>query len=454
MISTTGLHIDQAPPLHIPFRFFVTAPLFLAAAGVGVLLWGSDLWISPLAPQSVALAHLIVLGWVSMTMFGAMYQMIPVLAALPMPWLRLAPWVHGGLTLGVAAFALEVGVGVHRWLLLVASAGLGIAVGLFLLQTGRALVKTRVKHPTVNAMRVATLSLSGVLVLGAIFLGEYAHGFLSVDRQMILGIHLTWGLLGWVGVLIIGVSMQVLPMFYVMPMFPVRAGRIVLAGFGVTLILLPLALWFLSANPVWSWLAALPAAIAGVVYTVAMTRLFAARKRKIRDATYRFWQAGLGCGAVGLLIPALWPVLDAERWRFLFAVLYLWGGVSSIILGMLYKIVPFLVWFHRFSRLAGLVEAIPMMDDLIPERLSRIHFALHVATIPLLAGGIFFDGPWLIRLGGVGMILSGGLLLHAIRTATRHQAPPMPEMPDFDSFFKDFKPPTANSPATTPIPEG
>ncbi|MBF0152444.1 MAG: hypothetical protein HQL64_01730 [Magnetococcales bacterium] len=439
MISTSGLHIDQAPPLHIPFRFFATAPLFILGAGVAVLYFGSDLWISPLAPQSVALTHLAVLGWISMVMLGAMYQMIPVLAALPMPWLGMAPWVHGGLTLGVAALSLELGLGVHRWLLLVASAGLGLALGLFILQTGRALIKTRVKHPTVNAMRMAILSLTGVLALGAIFLGEYAHGFLPVDRQMVLGIHLTWGLLGWVGTLIIGVSMQVLPMFYVMPMFPVAVGNAILVGLGLTLIALPMALWFAPTNPVWSWLAALPTGVSIVTYAWTMKGLFAARKRRILDVTWQFWLTGLGCGALGLVIPVVWPVLDAERWRFLFAALYLWGGASSIIFGMLYKIVPFLVWFHRFSRLAGLVEAIPMMDDLLPERVTRVHYYLHAVIILVLTTGIFFQWPLALYLAGAGMALSAGLLAYAIHVATSHKAPPVPEMPDFNSFFKDFK---------------
>ncbi|MBF0175811.1 MAG: hypothetical protein HQL63_03010 [Magnetococcales bacterium] len=441
MISTSGLHIDQAPPLHIPFRFFATAPLFIACAGVVVFGWGPDLWQFPLSPQTIALAHLAVLGWISMVMFGAMYQMIPVLAGLPMPWLRLAPWVHAGLIIGVITFFLEIGFGLHRWLLLVASAGLGIALGFFILQTGRALVKTTVRHPTVHAMRIALLSLSGVLILGAIFLGEYAHGFLNVDRETLLGMHLVWGLLGWMGTLIIGVSMQVLPMFYVMPMFPVAVGNKILVGLGTTLIALPAALWFAAGQPVWVWLTALPAGVAIVYYALAMKRIFAARKRKIADVTYQFWLVGLGCGGISLLLPIIWPITDAERWRFLFAVIFLWGGVSSIIFGMLYKIVPFLVWFHRFSRLAGLVPNLPMMDDLLPERTTRIHFVTHCATILLLVTGINSSFPLALSVAGLGMILSGGLLAHAIYAATSHKAPPAPDVPDFNSFFKDFSNP-------------
>ncbi|MBF0157995.1 MAG: hypothetical protein HQL58_00570, partial [Magnetococcales bacterium] len=64
MIPTRGLHIDQAPPLHIPFRFFITAPLFMLLAGGAVVAWQGDLLLTPWAPQSVATLHLVVLGWI------------------------------------------------------------------------------------------------------------------------------------------------------------------------------------------------------------------------------------------------------------------------------------------------------------------------------------------------------------------------------------------------------
>ena len=37
---------------------------------------------------------------------------------------------------------------------------------------------------------------------------------------------------------------------------------------------------------------------------------------------------------------------------------------------MLYKIVPFLIWFHRFSTLVGKVK-VPLLKDVLPEKPNK-----------------------------------------------------------------------------------
>ena len=59
MIDTRGLSLDQAPPFHIPARFFLTAPLFVLLAGL-LLLWeGPSLLASRWLPLALAMTHLI-----------------------------------------------------------------------------------------------------------------------------------------------------------------------------------------------------------------------------------------------------------------------------------------------------------------------------------------------------------------------------------------------------------
>ncbi|MBF0428922.1 MAG: hypothetical protein HQL94_08375, partial [Magnetococcales bacterium] len=240
MLPSAGLHIDQAPPLHLPFRFFATAPIFAILTGCAVLFWGGEVLLTPLLSVTVATLHLTLLGWLLMSICGAMIQMIPVLAGIPVPWPRGIPWVHALLTIGV--LSLFVGLVWQPWVLPVALGGVGLAVTLFFVLVAVALVKAPAKHPTVNAMRIALLSLAGTLILGALFLFEYWHGFLDLDRYALVGIHLVWGLLGTMGTLIVGVSFQVLPMFYMTPEFPSRSANWILIGMGLFLVLFPVAL--------------------------------------------------------------------------------------------------------------------------------------------------------------------------------------------------------------------
>ncbi len=107
--SAGGLRTDQAPPLSIPASFFLVAPVAMIASGV--LLASSDVvLVSRLMPFAMAATHLGTLGFLGALMLGALYQMIPVVAGVPVPWVRLAHVVHAlfvaGLGMLVAGLAL------------------------------------------------------------------------------------------------------------------------------------------------------------------------------------------------------------------------------------------------------------------------------------------------------------------------------------------------------------
>jgi hypothetical protein len=73
-----------------------------------------------------------------------------------------------------------------------------------------------------------------------------------------------------------------------------------------------------------------------------------------------------------------------------------------VVTGMLYKIVPFLAWFHLQARL-GFKPGQPSMRDYLPEARARGQFRLYLAALACLLAAPFL--PWLA--------LPGGLLLAA-----------------------------------------
>lgn len=421
MLPSRGLHTDQAPPLHIPVRFFATAPFFLILCGIVLARKGSLFLIAPLMTETVALVHLITLGWIATVMFGAMYQMVPVLGGGPVPWNKGCRWVHLLLILGVTSLTLEVGMGIHPWLLLVASFGLGGAFVLFIIPVGIALIRAPVVHPTLWAMRLALGSLLAVLVMGLIFLGEYSHGFLAVDRYSMVGAHLVWGLFGWIATLIVGVSFHVLPMFYMMPAFPRHQANRILIGMATTWVVLPTLLILFAPLPYWAvWGAASPALAALILYGMIMVGLFKNRKRKKWDVTLRLWQTGLISGALSVGVLMAWPILEADALRYVFAVLYLVGFVSSVMTGMLYRIIPFLTWFHRYSHQAG-SPGVPMMDDLTPQYTPQWQVWNQWLSIILLTSGVVTGSDVWVRLGGVSLCFSGLMLLYLVYFALRRR---------------------------------
>ena len=171
-MQTEGIRLDQAPPLSIPLSFFLTAPLAVATAGA-LLLWnGWLLFLSHWHPLTLALTHLCTLGFLTMVMMGALYQMTPVVAGSPVGRVRLGHavyvlWVGGVITLCWGLARVEPDV--VYWAIVV----LTLALLLFVIPLGTALLKAPSFDETVLGMCIAVAAL---LVAG-IFGLWMAHGY-------------------------------------------------------------------------------------------------------------------------------------------------------------------------------------------------------------------------------------------------------------------------------------
>lgn len=408
-MSMAGLRPEQGPPLSIPASFFLNAPLAMVAAGALVMSGGPALLATRFGGSTVALVHLGTLGLLASVMLGALYQMLPVVAGAPVPGVRLAHAVHAGLVAAVVALVLGFARG-QRGLV---HAGSGLLLVVFLCFLGPvvvALARAPVKGPTVAGMRVAVLGLALVVALGVTLATLRGSGRALPHYAAWLVAHLGFGFVVWIGGLISAVSYQVVPMFYLTPSYPGWAMRAITAAQAIALAG-GVACLALGAAPETTALAFAPGALAVFGLHPALTLVaIRRRKRKRPDASLLFWKAGL---AVALcLLPAAALALFADDFRFpmLFGWLLVWGFGACIVHGMLGRILPFLVWFHRYSKRAG-KEPVPSMRQLLPERYQRVGFWLHLGTLLTGAAAIGTGAAALRWAMGAGLVLTGGSLL-------------------------------------------
>ena len=80
-----NLSFDQAPPISVPYRFFLVAPWFGVMAGI-LLAWsGADALASRWTPEALALTHLIALGFMLQARASTTRSKVPERLALPPP---------------------------------------------------------------------------------------------------------------------------------------------------------------------------------------------------------------------------------------------------------------------------------------------------------------------------------------------------------------------------------
>jgi len=416
MSLQAGLSFEQAPPFALPLRFFLTAPLFLLAAAV-LIVWAPEALASRWTPQALALAHALTLGFLAMVMLGALLQMLPVVAGASLPAARRVAWIsHVSLVLGTLALMtgfLTAEPGAYGIAIVLLGGGFAVFLAAASISLARA-----VAGVTVNGIRLAVVCLGFTLLLGLALALRYAGGWMPPAVETMISAHAAFGLLGWVLLLVIGVAWQVVPMFQITPPYPPRLARWLAGTLFALLLLHAAALLFFPAAAI-----AVEAALAGaiVAFAVATLRLQARRRRKLADVTLAYWRLGmaslLACVAVWLAASLRPAWADSDAYPLLLGVLFLGGFAVSVVCGMLYKIVPFLAWFHLQAQLQAKAGSIPTMKEMIAERRMRGQFRLHLAACALLVGAVLW--PQLAIAAGSVLALSALLLWINLLSAVR-----------------------------------
>ena len=383
MTPQTGLSFEQAPPFSLPLRFFLTAPLFLLAAGLLVML-EPEAMASRWTPQALALTHILTLGFLAMTMLGALMQMLPVVAGATLPAARLVARIsHGSLTLGT--LALVIGFLTAE----PAAFGTGIALlascfSLFIVAAAISLARAA-SGVTVTGMRIALACLAIAILLGlTLALMRSGIGIppaVDATREA----HAAFGLLGWVLLLVISVAYQVVPMFQITPPYPPQLSRRLVSMMAVLLVLHATA-------PLISPAAGYPIDImlaSGILaFALATLHLQSQRRRKLPDVTLDFWRLGMtsliACAAAWLSAQVIPAWASSPTYPLLLGILFIGGFAVSVVNGMLYKIVPFLAWFHLQAQLQAKAGSIPTMRTFIPEKRMRWQFRLYLTACTLL----------------------------------------------------------------------
>ncbi|WP_460560240.1 hypothetical protein [Halorubrum pallidum] len=461
----TDLTTSTRPPTTIPLRHFVASLAFLAAGSAlalvhitGVAEGRSGLvkvGLGGFGPAGVAVAHLLLVGWVCLTILGAVTQFVPVWSGVTLHSERLATLQLCLVAVGVTGFAGGLWLGRSADGALFAGL-IAAGIGVFAYNLARTLRRAR---PLDVTERHFALGI-GFLVLAAVLGGSLAAGYrwgilaaLGLSRPAVIDAHVTLALFGGVITTVIGALYQLGPMFSQTDATPVE-GR--LARFETATY--PVGVTALAAGRLIE-IAPLAAA-GGLLVTGGTATAGGVLLRRVRDATAatatpmlsRYAVVGVALLAWSTTAAATWfarPLGSAVRIGAPGAGPILLGAVVGfVVVGSVYHVVPFIVWLDRYADRVGL-ERVPAIDDLYDARLARVDLAatllgtglLLAATVapefaPLTpgvaAGGA--DGR-LLRVVGGGVAAAGALLFagNMVATVSRHGGAAMLRESDAES---------------------
>ena len=205
--------ISNSPAKWVVLPHYAFAALAFVALSV-MLLFSTDAFSGHyFHPKLLALTHVAALGWATMTIFGALYQLLPVVLEGRLYSERMAVWAFGLLGAGTILLAycfwnFQVG-----WLMHAAACMLFLSFLFFTINV----VQTARKAPkwTIEADFIVTSSIWLLLtgLIGLLMALNFTMAFLPQEHVHYLKLHAHLGMAGWFLLLIIGVGAKLIPMF-------------------------------------------------------------------------------------------------------------------------------------------------------------------------------------------------------------------------------------------------
>lgn len=369
-------------------------------------------------PYGWSLAHLGVLGWASMIAMGAIYQLLQVVLQRQVYSERLgnlhfALYITG--VIGMVYSFFQFDIKLLSWSASFTAAGICLFATNILITIGQA--KKWNSITTAVAISITALFLTAAT---GTFMGlDFGLGFLGEAHLQLLHTHIWLGVMGWFGLLIVGFSFKLLPMFLLSHNYSQRSepwivGCIALGMVGMAVFLL------FNLSTVLLWLCLLLVAIGFGLYWLHVENMNKHRHKAnpgsgiisaiwVVRATAIFFL--LVTAALGLF-PTLWKNDFFIRGAFYFYLL-LW--VNGSVLCYMSKIVPFLWWTYRYSSQMG-KPGVPALAQFLKEKsfslVLRILLVAHLLFgINLMFGMIPLQGPLQILISALSMIYATQLAL-------------------------------------------
>jgi len=394
---------DFAPPFRLIAPYFIFGILFY----IGSILYLFEINVSNLShffPNTLSFIHIFLLGFVMMIIFGAMAQLVPVVLEVGHFAIDLYYIIYPLLTIGT----LLMGYGFVSSPILLPFGGLIvlIAMGIFLFETLMTIQKVKKLNFVMKTVLIANIFLFCGLIFGIIMALGYG-GIIVVNIEKYLIFHLFLTFFGYVGVTIMGMSLVLLPMFWLSHGFSWKSIEYSLYSFILSVI--AITLYIIFSSNLFLFIGYALIIISVVLYLNQIFIIYKTRVRKENDIYFKSIFFSYISLFIALLLGISFLILQNEKLLLLFGWILLFGYIGNIITGHLYKIVPFLVWYQRFSPLIG-KQKVPMLADMVPKLGATYQFYFTVFGLLLSSFAIGFGNNELFYTG-VSFLLIGGVFM-------------------------------------------
>lgn len=402
---------EFAPPFKLIVPYFIMGVIFYALCmGTLFLFDGSMLSYEYISIK--AWVHLFLLGFVIFIIVGAMAQLIPVVLEIGHYSVELFYIIFPILTLGL--ILLLSGFVIDSAILPYGGSFVFVGFALYLINLFMTLKRVKKFTLVVKSVIIANLFLAIGLILGIMMALNYA-GMIHIEMPLFLKAHVYLLICGYITLTVMGISLILVPMFGLSHGFNDQSIVLAIYLLSSSVLIVVVASFFKLAF--FEYFGYFITVVAYLLYVYQMAIIYKNRARKESDIWSKSMIFAFICLVFSLFFIVAYFIKPNQAYLLVSGFLFFVGFLGFIITAHLYKIVPFLVWFHRFSSLVG-KQKVPMMADMVPKKSASFQFVFTSVGTLFCTLSLLFSQDVLLKAGAsflvIGMMYLIGSLYYML----------------------------------------
>lgn len=406
----TGLVRNTPYQVVLPFYLYATISFLVAT----ILLFFSPEAFTQhyFHPQTLAVTHMMALGWGTMMILGASHQLVPVLIEG-----KLHSNLLGYVSFGFAAIGIPLLVYSFYHFLFGLSAQWGailinIAVVVYLINMALSMSKSKKENIHAVFVFTAALWLFITIIIGLLLVYNFTRNILSYDSLHYLSFHAHIGIVGWFLLTVLGIGSRLIPMFLISKYNNVKLLKWIygLVNFG----LISFIIFFLYFNKTSFYFIPITAILLAIIlFAYFCQKCYAERIRRKVDDQIKMSLLSIGMMALPIIfliiviISFLWMEINPQL-ILTYGFCIFFGWITAIILGMTFKTLPFILWNKTYHTKAGLGKT-PNPRELFSNKMFLWMSAAYLIGFILFAIGILIKNEILLK-SAAGLLIIAAVL--------------------------------------------
>lgn len=420
--TNTGLAKNTSYKVVLPFYLY--AGLSLLAATILLIFSTPAFLLHYFHPRTLAITHIMALGWGTMMILGASHQLVPVLIegklySNTLAWLSFAGAAIGIPVLVIGFYQFDFGWPAQAGAILI-----NVAIIFYLINIAISMAKSKNENVHATFVFTGTLWLLITTIVGLFLVYNFTFNILSRDSLFYLPLHAHMGIVGWFLLLVIGVGSRLIPLFLISKYDNKKILWWIYALINFSLIIF--IVFFLFMKTTWFYLLPIVAIAASLVlFGYYCYHAYKARIRRKVDYQVKISLLSVLMMALPLLLLFIVILLllfsvDDIHLIVTYGFCIFFGWITAIIFGMTFKTLPFIVWNKVYHDKAGLGKT-PNPKELFNDNLFLIMSISYLTGFVLFIAGVLISNELIIKTASILLLISAALYNTNVWKAVTHK---------------------------------